>query len=153
MIHTTLAHLERYLTLHPRLETAFQSVAALANQPFQPGITEIEGREVYCNAFAYDTHTQETGQLEAHQLYIDVMYVKSGQEIIAWCPRERLKAVTRAYNPAEDALLADMQDNCSMLNLAQGDVAIFFPEDAHCPGITADRQQHVEKIVVKVKLS
>lgn len=152
MIHTTLTHLERYTALHPQMETACRALMAWAEQPFSPGVTELLGRQVYCNAFAYETHPPEAGQLEAHQVYLDVMYIKSGREVIAWCPRERLKTVTQTYDSGDDALLAQMQPDCSQLVLEQGDVAIFFPEDAHSPGISVDEPQRVEKLVVKVQL-
>ena len=43
-----------------------------------------------------------------------------------------------------------MTDNSSIVKLKKGDVAIFYPEDAHMPCVTLSKSLKVVKTVVKV---
>ena len=151
MIQTTIGQLDQYVAAHPRFETAFAAIRRLAEADFQAGVTEIDGRDVYVNAIAYETRPREGSQFEAHRAYIDVMYLKSGREAIEWCPTERLTEITAPYDAAGDALLAALQPG-TRLYMQPGDIAVFFPADAHCPGLQWEDKQNVEKYIVKVRV-
>lgn len=151
MIQTTIGRLARYAAVHPRFETAFAAIRRLAEADFQTGVTELDGRDVFVNAIAYETRPREGSLFEAHRAYIDVMYLKSGREAIEWCPTEKLSDITTPYDAGDDALLASLQPG-SRLYMQPGDIAVFFPEDAHCPGLDWDAKQNVEKYIVKVRV-
>lgn len=151
MIQTTIGQLARYEAVHPRFKTVFAAVRRLAEAEFKAGVTELDGRDIFVNAVTYETHPREGSVFEAHRAYIDVMYLKSGCEAIEWCPTEKLAEITAPYDAGGDALLAALQPG-SRLCMQPGDIAVFFPEDAHCPGLRWDGAQNVEKYIVKVRV-
>lgn len=152
MIKTTLAHLQRYISLHPAFPEAFAALKKLAAEPFCAGVTQVDGQKVFINAFSYETKPREQGQMEAHRRYIDVMYVYSGREEIGFCPTESLTQLIAPYAQEADALLARLPEQSAMLAMQAGDIAIFFPEDAHAPGLVSGETGRVEKLVAKVLL-
>ena len=152
MIKTTLGQLERYAPLHPAFSRAFEALRQQASEPFEAGVTPVDGERIYINAFSYDTKPPSESQMEAHRKYVDVMYLYDGAEHIGCCSLDCLTEITAPYAADGDALLARLPQGYTVLDMRAGDVAVFFPEDAHCPGLTADTVQHVKKMVVKVLL-
>jgi len=54
------------------------------------------------------------------------------------------------YSDEMDLMKYAMTDNSSIVKLKKGDVAIFYPEDAHMPCVTLSKSLKVVKTVVKV---
>jgi biofilm protein TabA len=91
---------------------------------------------------------------EAHRKNIDLHLVLAGSEgyraaALGAC------AADRPYDPATDAeLFAPAASKEHVIVLAEGDVAVFFPEDAHKPRcrLAAAGDQATRKAVVKIPL-
>jgi biofilm protein TabA len=152
VIHTTLAQLDRYAAIHPAFAQAFAALKKKVQEPFAAGRTEVDGEALFINAFSYETREASVSQMEAHRQYVDMMFVMSGKEKIAYCPLEKLTEIITPYSEDGDALLAKLPSAYDCITMEVGDVAIFFPEDAHCPGLKFSEKQQVEKMVVKVRL-
>ena len=112
----------------------------------------LEGDDIYLNLAAYDTHEKDKGCMEAHRAYIDVMCMIAGEETIYIKPTVCLRHIIQAYDAQKDALLAELDDDCSAIRLHAGEFVILFPEDAHAPGCWTERQSHVKKIIGKVRI-
>ena len=152
MILTTKEKLTRYAALSPRLEEAFRALAQLSREEFRPGRHEVSGDAIYINAAEYDTHGAETAMLEAHRVYIDVMWMISGEEELDACPLTEAGEELRPYRLEDDALLARLPEQRTRLRLGADSVCILFPEDAHAPGIDPGSRSHVRKLIAKVAL-
>lgn len=152
MILTDSRNLSAYASLNPHFPAAFAALQQQVMVPFEKGRLEVDDDTVFLVGLEYDTHPAEGALMEAHHKYIDVMWLVSGREQIAVCPIEWLTDITQPYNAAGDALLATMPDNCMYAQMAPGRVCILFPEDAHGPGLDAERQAHVQKLIAKVRV-
>ena len=89
---------------------------------------------------------------EAHRRMIDIQVCLGGSELIEWAPIGSLVAKTE-YNEQKDVCMLhrppQLGSTCSM---TPGMMAIFFPEDAHMPGLRSKHDQ-VTKIVFKVPIA
>ena len=137
------------LSLPPRMATALKALRSGELDGKAPGRYELDGDRVFALVQEYKTQPRSAGKLEAHRKYIDVQYVAKGAEAMGYAPLEGL-TVTDAYDDKKDvALFAGTGDP---VTIRTGMVAIFFPADAHAPGlgVTPGGGESVRKIVIKV---
>jgi len=86
---------------------------------------------------------------ESHKKYIDVQCIVEGEEIIEVTNVNNL-AVAMNYDKELDLIKYGDIDQSSSIILKKGDIAIFYPEDAHMPCIKLNDFSKVVKTVVKV---
>lgn len=98
---------------------------------------------------AYNSKNREECFFESHRKYIDVQFILGGEEIIE-VSNTNLLAVALAYNEELDFIKYEDKKECSSIVLKAGDVAIFYPQDAHMPCIKVKESVKVIKAVVKV---
>lgn len=99
----------------------------------------------------YDAKDREECFFESHRKYIDVQFILGGEEIIE-VSNTNLLAVALAYNEELDYIKYEDKKGVSSIVLKAGDVAIFYPQDAHMPCIKAGSDAKVLKAVVKVRM-
>lgn len=97
----------------------------------------------------YNSKTRENCFFESHQQYIDVQFILEGEEIIEVAQNDLLK-VSMPYNDQMDLCKYEDINNASKIILKKGDVAIFYPKDAHMPCLQVSSSTKVIKTVVKV---
>lgn len=100
---------------------------------------------------AYSSKDRAECFFESHKKYIDLQFILSGEEIIEVSNRNLL-AVALAYNEELDFIKYQDKKECSSIVLKAGDVAIFYPQDAHMPCIKVKESVKVVKAVIKVKM-
>lgn len=133
----------------PGLEKALEFLRGRDLRSLPDGRHEIDGGRVFALAQRYDTEKQAgEPRFEAHRKFIDVQYIAEGEEIIGWAPLERLD-VTEPYDADKDVCFGAAR-GWSPVRLQAGELAVFFPEDAHAPKMAAGAPSRVFKIVVKV---
>lgn len=98
---------------------------------------------------AYNSKDREDCFFESHRKYIDVQFILGGEEIIEVSNRNLL-AVALAYNEELDFIKYEDKKGVSSIVLKAGDVAIFYPQDAHMPCIKVTDSIKVLKAVIKV---
>lgn len=86
---------------------------------------------------------------ESHRGYIDIQFILDGEERIEHCSTGLL-TVDIPYDVEKDLTKYCDRNNMSSLLLQKGDVAIFFPDDAHMPCLKTDISRLVYKTVIKV---
>jgi biofilm protein TabA len=112
---------------------------------------DIDGDNLYSPVSEYLTKNEEDARYEAHRKYIDIQYVVSGKELIGVAPISNRKDVLEPYDAVKDIefLTVTQGEN----RIAKPDrFFIFFPEDAHRPGLKDGENSPVRKVVVKVKI-
>ncbi len=107
--------------------------------------TGTEG--LYTLVQEYRTKPRAEGVWESHRKYVDIQFLLEGTEAIDVAPVGTL-AVASAYEEGRDAALYDGEGGTLVLHA--GDFAVFYPDDAHRPGLTAGDGGIVRKVVVKV---
>lgn len=97
----------------------------------------------------YFSKDREKCFFESHRKYIDVQFILEGNETIEVYNIKNLN-VNFEYDENMDLIKYD--DSCfsSSIKLQKGDIAIFFPDDAHMPCIKINNSVKIIKIVVKV---
>ncbi|MFA5233608.1 MAG: YhcH/YjgK/YiaL family protein [Sulfurimonas sp.] len=98
---------------------------------------------------AYNSKDRGECFFESHRKYIDVQFILEGEEIIE-VSNTNLLAVALAYNEELDFIKYEDKKGISSIVLKAGDVAIFYPQDAHMPCIKVKKSVKVVKAVVKV---
>jgi YhcH/YjgK/YiaL family protein len=99
----------------------------------------------------YISKEREACFFESHKQYIDVQYILEGEEIIEVSNKHNLKE-NFPYDESIDLIkYSDIKD-ASRIILKKGDIAIFYPEDAHMPCLKLNSNVKVIKTVVKVRV-
>lgn len=116
------------------------------------GRVGIEGERVFAIVQSYTPAVAAEPEFEYHRKYIDVQYIASGAEIIGWAPAGRL-TTTKPYDADKDAGFGSVRaGEWTPVRLEAGQLAVFYPEDAHAPKLPAGEAAPVMKIVVKIAL-
>jgi len=150
MILDHIKNMDCYTAAHPLFAQAFAYLRDFAKNPEAPGSYDLVGDALVAKVQAYDTH--ETGKFEVHNRYIDIQYIVEGEEKLQYAPRAALQQIGDFNEESDYALLEDGAE-CVEFPLRAGEFAVFFPEDAHKPGLSAlDTASPVKKIVMKVKI-
>jgi YhcH/YjgK/YiaL family protein len=141
--------LDRYArvgSLGKNLAVAFTYLATHDFSDTPPGRINLQGNDLYILVQEYTTKPAEQGVWEAHRRYIDVQYLVRGWERILFAPIEQMQAGD--YVPEKDFL--PLTGSGSSLNLPAGFFVVFYPEDAHMPGLAVDLPGPVKKVVAKI---
>ena len=98
------------------------------------------------------TARPDQNRYASHLLHIDIHICLSGSEIIQVAPIDQLSPIS--HHPAADYTLYNppRKPLRSVVMLPRC-VAVFFPPDAHQPGLPHSGNNFVQKLIVKIPLS
>lgn len=149
MIIDSLKNSGRYEALHPRLKRAFELIAGRDWTALEPGIHELDGKDIYVNVMDRALKPKEDAKLEIHDAYIDIQVLVSGiEESFGWSERAALKKPLGVFSREDDIQLFDDAPQ-TYYTLRPGQFTMLFPEDGHAPMVG---EGQVRKIIVKVRL-
>jgi biofilm protein TabA len=150
LILSPLSDGDRYCVLLPGMETALEYLRSW--DPATPdGRHPIDGDRIYALVSSYASHPSTERRFESHRRNADVQWIATGQERMLHAPAPEL-TVVEPYDEVEDLIFyADPPASSSFL-FRPGDIAVFFPWDAHKPGCMAGARHDVRKVVVKIHL-
>ncbi len=152
MIATPLNAFAKYRSVSRNLAAAVDWLAAGGWDKLPEGKHEISGTAVYALAQRYDSKPLAETRYETHRDYIDIQLLASGKELVEVRSPEGL-SVTEPYKPDVEFYAPPEKGACHEMLLVPGTALVFFPEDAHRPGIAAGgKPEPIHKIVVKVAL-
>lgn len=110
---------------------------------------------IFLNVSRYHTRERAQCKPETHVQYVDIQYVAAGQEIIEHFPLEGLSTAI-PYDEEKDISFYQTPEPAaaSRILLKPGRFAVFFPQDAHMPGLqlTSGTPEEVLKVVIKIRL-
>lgn len=150
MIFDRMENAAIYKDAHPLMAEAFALAERLIKEKAPVGKHEGENG-VYAMVQEYDSYVKAADEVrfEAHREYIDVQIVISGKEsvLVAYEPDCR---VDTPYTP-DYALYTPDVFPIQPLTLTANTFAVFYPLDAHAPGLALDgKSEPIAKIVVKI---
>lgn len=116
----------------------------------KPGKYPINGDQVYATVTEGPEKEFDASQWESHKKYQDIQYIIRGKEKIGVASPEKLQVKT-PYDPARD--VANYTGDGKYYIAEPGTFFIFFPTDAHRPGIKVDGYDVVKKITIKVHVA
>ncbi len=148
MILDSLKNGALYENVHPRMKRAFELLATTDWSSLEPGIHELEGRDIYVNLMERDLKKKEDAKLEVHNDYIDIQLLLSGaSESFGWSERKDLAQPRDAFNAEKDIQFFDDEPQ-TYYTMRPGQFSVFFPEDGHAPMVGEGK---VRKAIVKVR--
>jgi YhcH/YjgK/YiaL family protein len=115
------------------------------------GEIALKGKDLFVRVGEYETQPQVCKRFETHQLYADVQYVVKGAELIGTAPGTSLEPVSD-YDEVNDIQFFASPKEVKNIIIASGDVALFFPGEAHQPGCIYQAPEKIKKLVFKIKM-
>ncbi|MGA2406529.1 MAG: YhcH/YjgK/YiaL family protein [Bacteroidales bacterium] len=112
---------------------------------------DIDDDNLFATVSEYISKNEETAKFEAHRKYIDIQYVISGKEVMNVAPIATVKEILVPYDATKDIEFVTVKEIVSF-KANTDKFFIFFPGDAHRPGLKDGVNSPVRKIVVKVKV-
>jgi YhcH/YjgK/YiaL family protein len=112
---------------------------------------DIDGDNLFATVSEYLTKNEETTNFEAHRKYIDIQYVISGKETMNIAPLKTAREIVTQYDATKDIEFLKVEKIVKH-TATPSNFFIFFPDDAHRPGIREGVSSPVRKIVIKVKV-
>lgn len=128
---------------------AFSFLGKMHGKTIENKRYEIDKDRVYAIASSYTTKNEADAQYEAHRRYIDIQYVAVGNELIGCCALSNQKENIQLYDAAKDIEFFTVSGGKN-LKASPEKFFIFFPSDAHRPGLKDGKNSEVQKMVVKV---
>lgn len=146
MILSTLSQSDRYVTLHPLFERAFEYIRDTDLLSLAAGHYPVVGDDLFAIVANVPERTCVEAKLECHRRYIDIQLVLEGVDEMGW------KALTDCTQPVSDySAEKDIQffhdAPVTWIITPPGAFCVFFPEDAHAPLVS---MKSIRKVIIKI---
>lgn len=135
------------------IEKALAFLRSTDFRALEPGVVDIEGRDIYAQILDLTTQPRHMLKPEVHRRYIDIQFMAWGEEEIGIAIDTGNNVVSESLLETRDIIYYQDSENESFFEMVPGSYAIFFPQDVHRPGCNKTRETPIRKIVVKVALS
>lgn len=152
MIFDKMENISDYFEELPLLKKVEDFVVDFKNRKLADGTYEIDGKRVFAMVQSYRTQPQTQEMMfEAHKKYIDLQYIVNGIEKIRWARLDSVDLVEEQYSTGGDIAFYE-GDAMFDFTLTKGAFLLLYPEDAHLPGLSAQKDVNVRKIVFKIQV-
>ena len=152
MIYDSLKHMEAYQGVHPGIYKGLELLRDTDFSKLEDGRQEIDGDKMFANLFHLTSKLKEETHPELHKKYVDVQFWICGEELCGVAPYHGVGKCVEARED-EDLYFYDSVENESFIHATEGCYAVFFPNDAHRPGVCVDgKPLDYRTVVVKVSL-
>lgn len=152
MIFDKMDNISDYFEELPLLKKVEEFVADFNHKKLSDGTYEIDGKRVFAMVQSYRTKQQTQEMMfEAHKKYIDLQYIINGIEKIRWAKLDKVDLVEERYSSGGDIAFYE-GDAMFDFTLTKGTFLLLYPEDAHLPGLSAQKDINVRKIVFKIQV-
>jgi len=113
----------------------------------------IQGDDIFAEVSKYNTRPSKGALLETHRKYADIHVVLTESERIECSTKDKL-VVDIPYDGMKDVEFYKYIDlEMISIKVIPGIFALFFPQDAHMPGLIFNKTpESVKKVVVKVRV-
>lgn len=150
MIFSTTTAAQELRAYPAAIQKAVDYVLNTDFSKLEDGRQPIDGDRMFANLFHLTSKPQAETHPEAHKKYIDVQFWLSGEELCGYAP---FVEGVPCVDPREDDDLYFYEDfpGESFVRAKPGCFAVFFPNDAHRPGVcTENGPCTYRKVVVKI---
>lgn len=141
-----------YYDEYPDLKLVGEFAKRVEDEKLEDGVYEIDGKRIYASIQSYKSKQQtEDSMFEAHKQYIDVQYIIQGIEKIRYANVDKLTLVEEQYSKGNDIAFYEGYAQFDF-TLTKGTFLYLTPAEAHLPGLSADKDVFVRKVVFKVHI-
>ncbi len=149
MILDILDQSDQYLAFNKGFSKAFAFLKRSDLKDLSEGRYEIDGDNVYAMVAKAPGRKKDEALLETHEKYIDIQLVLTGTDEMGWKSKQSCTQSSASYDQESDIqFFLDKPD--AWISTNSGSFAIFFPEDAHMPMISAEV---LHKVIVKIAIN
>lgn len=149
MIIDRIENAKLYHNLNQKIKMALDFLQNTNLDSLKEGRYEIEAEDIFAIVVEYKTKNKEVSEWEAHKKYIDIQYVVKGKELIGYKNIDSMIQKTE-YDNKKDIFFLDGDGD--FIELKEGMLGIYFPEDVHMPGVSCkESNNNVKKVIVKVR--
>ena len=145
MIADKFENIETYTGISKALTVGLNLLKEVDFTSVPDGKYFADSEGVFYMVQSYETKEQNDTP-EAHRKYIDIQYIVSGEEKIGFGNLGEMTEVKA--NPEGDIWF--YRGPMSYVTLRSGSFGIFFPQDAHAPGMAVNSCAPTKKVVIKV---
>ncbi len=149
MITDKLEFYNIYTRISDRIATAMMYLLTSDLKALAPGTYIVEEDEIFALVSEYRTKLPDELKWESHNKFVDIQVMIEGEEKMGFAPLETMK-VTEQYNEDKDVQI--LEGTGDYVTARPGSFTMFFPHDAHQPGIAIGQACKVKKVVLKVKV-
>lgn len=146
MIIDKLENIGMYASVNPLFAQAIEFLKSTDLNAHEFGKVVLKEGELFVNFAAARPKTKDDAKIETHNNFIDIQIPLTGTELMGYMPRTDLAEAE--YNAEKDVTFYPGHAT-DYLTVKPGMFAIFFPEDAHAPGVT---EVELKKVIVKVRV-
>ena len=146
MIIDKLENIGMYASVNPLFAQAIEFLKSTDLNAHELGKVVLKEGELFVNFAAARPKTKDDAKIETHNNFIDIQIPLIGTELMGYMPRKDLAEAE--YNAEKDITFYPGHAT-DYLTVKPGMFAIFFPEDAHAPGVT---EVELKKVIVKVRV-
>lgn len=152
MIIGNLLNLEHEIALYPvALQRGLKFLLETDLSLLALGRHEIQDNKIYAMVAEYETQPKAQRRPEAHEKYLDIQYICSGQEMIGSGPLAAVCEVDEDFLTTRDIIFYKGIEAETEMILSQGMFAVYFPWDVHRPNCNANGENSkIRKVVVKI---
>jgi YhcH/YjgK/YiaL family protein len=153
MIADVLKNLSKYDSIIPHSKEISRYLNATNISSLEIGKYQIDGESAFVLIQEYLTKTEREKEWESHRRYIDIQIVLKGQELMGYSP-SALLIPRNEYSEEKDIIFYrdDLREHSGVFT-PQDHFCIFFPGEAHKPGLHASQAVAIKKAVIKVSVS
>lgn len=146
MIIDKLENIGMYAYVNPLFAQAIEFLKSTDLNAHELGKVVLKEGELFVNFAAARPKTKDDAKIETHNNFIDIQIPLTSTELMGYMPRTDLAEAE--YNAEKDVTFYPGHAT-DYLTIKPGMFAIFFPEDAHAPGVT---EVELKKVIVKVRV-
>lgn len=152
MIFDKMENISEYFDEIPLLTKVAEFMEDFRINGKEDGTYEIDGKRVFAMIQSYRTKQQTAEMMfEAHRKYMDLQYIVSGIEKIRWAKLSSVALAEERYSQGGDIAFYK-GDALFDFTLTKGTFLLLYPQDAHMPGLSAEKDVNVRKIVFKIEV-
>jgi len=148
MIFDKLENADLYFDSVPRFREFMQFFDANDLEELPACRLKLMGDDLFVNINDFQGKAEQDCRLEAHRDYIDIQ-IPMASEKMGWKAQEDCQQVLSDYNEDKDIEFYKDAPTAQFI-VPAGHFVVFFPSDAHQPGIAPG--QNYRKIIVKTKV-
>jgi biofilm protein TabA len=154
MIYGQIKNLEQEkAAFSPALQKALLYLKQTDLSILPVGRHDIDGDSMFALVSEYVTEPKEDRKPEAHQKYVDIQCLVSGEETIGCSLLASQYEVLQDELELKDLIFyKEVEQEVDML-LKPGVYAVLFPNDVHRPCCMGSSPARVKKIVIKIAVS
>lgn len=149
MILDKLENASQYFESVPRFEEFMQFFNSNDLEALPACKIKLDGNDLFVNILDFKGKEAANCKMEAHHDYIDIQIPLGEDEQMGWKAQVDCESIKEEYNEGKDVEFYN-DKAVATFTVPAGHFAVFFPSDAHQPGIAPGKEYR--KLIVKTKV-